>query len=308
MAGGGSRTPRWLAWATLLLLALLCGLSFWSQWYDAQRMPTPEVIARGNAALLKEFAPGDAIRVRPQWFDGPIVGVGPKPILYGLDLDPYDRHRFKRLWLLSSWDHAEEAAIDRGAWLGGGTRTRFDEGHYRVEVGTIQQPETVHWDGYTTIRDAVVQKLPPKGAPVRCDRWDANAWQCGRTDPYLFVGPAFREMDDSFRECIAANGLPGQTAWSIRWPSVTMGKKLRFKAGNTYYAHRLPRGSEVAIEAMIDGKRVFATTYPPHQLGYPETVIPTPTWAGKQADVEFRISAKDHLDRFFCFRPQTVSE
>jgi hypothetical protein len=87
-----------------------------------------------------------------------------------------------------------------------------------------------------------------------------------------------------------------------------MGKKLRFKAGNTYYAHRLPRGSEVAIEAMIDGKRVFATSFPPHQLGYPETVIPTPTWAGKQADVEFRVSAKDHLDRFFCFRPQTVSE
>jgi len=308
MVAAGRRTPRLLAFAAILLLAGLTAFSFWSQWYDAQRMPKPKVIARGNASLLKEFAPGDAIRVRPQWFDGPIVGVGPKPILYGLDLDPYDRHRFKRLWLLSSWDHADEAATDRAAWLPGGTKTRVDEGHYRVEVGTIRQTETVHWDGYTAIRDAVVQKLPTKGAPVRCDRWEANAWQCGRTDPYLFVGPGFREMDDSFRECIAANALPGQAAWSVRWPAVTMGKTLRFKAGNTYYAHRLPRGSEVELEALIDGKRVFTTKFAPHQFGYPETIIPTPAWVGKRADVEFRVRAKDHLDRFFCFRPQTVSE
>lgn len=308
MTVAAGRASRRFALGVIALLALLTGFSFWSQWYDAQRMPGPEVIAAGNAILLKEFAQGDAIRVRPQWFDGPIVGVGPKPILYGLDLDPYDRHRFKRLWLLSSWDHADEAALDRSAWLSNGTRTRFDAGHYRVEVGTVVQSEQVLWDGYTAIRNAAVQRLPLKGNPVRCDRWDANAWQCGRTDPYLFVGPAFREMDDSFRECIAANALPGNAAWSVRWSDVPMGTHLRFKAGNTYYAHRLPRGSEVEFEAIINGKTVFTTRFEPHRFGYPETVLPTPNWNGKRAEVEFRVRAKDHLDRFFCFRPQTISE
>ena len=39
MAGGGSRTPRWLAWAALLLLAVLQSVSGFSDtWHEERRL------------------------------------------------------------------------------------------------------------------------------------------------------------------------------------------------------------------------------------------------------------------------------
>ena len=52
MDAAGRRTPRLLAIAAILLLAGLTAFSFWSQWYDAQRMPTPAV----NRALQDAVA------------------------------------------------------------------------------------------------------------------------------------------------------------------------------------------------------------------------------------------------------------
>jgi hypothetical protein len=293
-----------VAAAALLVVATLLSLGL--QWHDAHRMPEHDVVVAANQAISGEVGDRDAVRVAPGWFDTARIGFDTRHLMLGTDLDEYDRHRFDRLWLLSSASHAAVAARDRAAWLRE-TEVRFEQSGYRIEVGRVTQTDTVLWDGLEQIRQARVERQPlQKGAPVACSRWDANAWQCGRVDPYLFVGPVFREMDESFRECVSANALPRGQRWSVLWSQVPLGSKLRFKAGNTYLAHRSPRGSVVHLSVLLNGIEVAKRDFMPHELGYPETVVDTAALRGGIGDIEFRVWAEDHFDRFFCFRPQTL--
>ena len=297
---------RWSA-AALLVLAAVTGFSFWAQWHDAHRMPPKALVRAANAQAAAQWQPGDAVRPRPVWFDDALLGWDRKPILYGMNLDPYDRHLYKRLWLVYATSHASEAAVDRAEWMAD-SQVVFDDPGYRIEVGTVRQAERVWWDGYTEVEHAEVAQEDPKLIKrTPCSNWNRNRWSCGATDPFIFVGPVVREMDDTFRSCVAANPPPGKKAWSIHWAGVPMGRSFRIKAGITYFAHRMPRGSAVQMEVKLNGQIRLKRRFEPHEVAYPEFVISTVSEAGSEGDVEVRVWADDSMDRFFCFRPQTLS-
>jgi hypothetical protein len=83
-------------------------------------------------------------------------------------------------------------------------------------------------------------------------------------------------------------------------------QQLRLRAGNTLWALRHFRGSNVHMEARINGHLVARHVFEPDDFGFPEFQTTLPP---VQLPAEFAVEiwADDPLDRFFCFRPQLLT-
>lgn len=298
-----SPAARVLGLAFLLALGGLALFSLRAQQADADRVPAREVAAAANAIVTPAFAAGDAIRVLPLWWEDGRVGLDGLPILMQEPLDEWDRHRFTRMWLVYPDAYASQASVER-AWLSD-VETLFASGGLNVERGSVVQERPVLWDAFTAVQDATVTRRGADDAVRECERWDGRAWYCGGHDEFLFVGRVIREMDDQYRECVSANPLPDRDAWSIEFANVPAGDSLDVRAGIALASARLPRGSETFFKVFVDDELVFERAFAKEELGYPEVRIPTPPDV-ETVTLRFEVSAVDHLDRFFCFRAQTV--
>jgi hypothetical protein len=298
-----SLAARLLGLAFLVALVALAIFSLGAQRADAGRVPGRDVAVTANAFITADFAAGDAVRVLPLWWEDGRVGLDGLPVLMQDPLDEWDRHRFSRMWLVYPDAYAGRAEVER-AWLSD-VETIFAGGGLTVERGTIVPGRPVLWDAFTAAQDAAVSRRNASDEERECTTWDGRAWYCGGHDEFIFVGRVIREMDDQYRECVSANPPPDRDTWEIEFSDVPAGEALDVRAGIALASARLPRGSEVLFKVFVDDELVFERAIAKEELGYPETRIPTPPDA-ETVTLRFEVSAADHLDRFFCFRAQTV--
>ena len=301
---GSPRPGRWVALLFVLATCAMCGWGVWVVRWDANRMPSAEVFAAAAATIEQGWQDGDVIRTLPLWDDNQRVGLDARPFLMSDTPDEYDRHLYRRLWL--AWPDTHAAAADSALqWMTNMT-TAYEAGGYRVVVGDLMQTHQVLFDGFEQLDQARVSQARMDGEPMECDVWSDARWQCGRRDEFIYVGQTIREMDDTFRRCITANPPPEQRTWVIEWEEVPVDGQLRVRAGNTLWAFRHERGSGVLFRVLVNEVEVVNHTFGPRDVGYPEFVVELDGLNTEHATVRVEVSATDHMDRFFCFRPQVV--
>jgi hypothetical protein len=301
---GREGSARWLS---LVFVIATCSLCVWGLWvvrWDAGRMPPASVFAASAATIEQGWQDGDVIRTLPLWDDNQRVGLAAHPFLMSVLPDEYDRHLYRRLWL--AWPHTHAAAAESAlSWMSNPT-TAFEESGYRLVRGDIVQTHHVLFDGFEQLGEARVSQARMDGEPMECDVWSDARWQCGRRDEFIYVGQTMREMDDTFRRCITANPPPDQMTWVVEWDNVPVDGQLRVRAGSTLWAFRHERGSGVLFRVLVNEVEVVNHTFEPRALGYPEFVVELDGLNTDKASVRVEVSATDHMDRFFCFRPQVV--
>ena len=294
--------PVAAAFALLLLVVAAAGDLAVQAW-DAGRMPPPEVVRAANRVIADGFVEGDVVRVRPLWFADGRLGLDTLPILAGDELDEYERHRYRRMWLAYPLSHANEVDADRD-WLAD-AEVVFDRGGYRVELGTTTTVPPVVWDGFDAIEQAAVSRRNPDGVERDCSRWTRGAWHCGFYNEFIYVGPSIREMgDEEPHACIMANPPENGDTWMIRWDDVPTAPRFRMRAGHTFMAVRSGRGAPVDIAVFVDDEEAVRDRFELDDQRWAEVSFALPT--RETVDLRVEIHADDHFDRFFCFRPQVV--
>ncbi len=292
--------------------ALLTGLVALTAWgvevvrWDASRMPDPVIQAAGAQVIREGWQEGDVIRSLPLWNDNQRQGLDGLPFLLSTEMDVYDLHRYERIWFVWPDSHADEAQAELATvpgveqvWQGGG---------YHVSRAPVPPGPDVLFDGWVSLQDAVVTQTVMAGDPIACEIWEDERWQCGRRDDFIYVGRVTREMDDTFRHCIMANPPPEQRTWSIMWEDVPLNGTLRVRAGNTLWAFRHDRGSSVLFRVLVNDVEAVRATFEPRVIGYPEFTAELDQVGADRGTVRVEVSATDHMDRFFCFRPQIVAD
>jgi hypothetical protein len=303
---GPAGPGRWLARLFLVVTCVLCAWGIWVVRWDSNRMPSQEVFSLAAARIQQGWQDGDVIRTLPLWNDNQRVGLDGHPFLLSTEPDEYDRHLYRRMWLAWPRSHSGDAQADLAmTWLPGFT-TVSEEGGYRVVLGDIVQTHEVLFDGYEQLAEARVSQARMDGEPQACEIWDDARWQCGRRDDFIYVGQTIREIDDTFRRCITANPPPDQKTWVVEWDDVPLEGQLRVRAGITLWAFRHERGSGVLFRVLVDGVEVVSRTFEPREIGYPEFVVELDGLSAERSTIRVEVSATDHMDRFFCFRPQVV--
>lgn len=301
---GSGGAARWLVLLFVTVACLLCAWGLWLVRWDAGRMPPSAAFAASAATIERGWQDGDVIRTLPLWDDNQRVGLAAYPFLMSGLPDEYDRHLYRRLWL--GWPQTHAAAAESAlSWMSDVT-TAYEEGGYRLVQGDIVQTHDVLFDGLEQLSEARVSKARMDGEPTACEVWSDARWQCGRRDEFIYVGQTIREMDDTFRRCITANPPPDQMTWVVEWDEVPVDGQLRVRAGSTLWAFRHERGSGVLFRVLVNEVEVVNHTFEPRALGYPEFVVELDGLNTEYATVRVEVSATDHMDRFFCFRPQVV--
>ncbi len=289
---------------------------FSSVWRDSRRMPSDAAAyMRIGAAVSARAAPGDVLRHTPVWDDSARMGASELEWSLTSEFDDYDRALFRRVFLIWT-DTYQEAGVAELGTLDDVEEIASDSG---VHAALGQIPPAgkapILLDGYRDLDRAEVYRVSPGSddeartdVSTPCTQWlDDNEWHCGRRDDFVHVGRVEREMDDQVRRCIYANPPGGSTRWSVRWPAVDGAVQLRLRAGNTLWAQRHHRGSDVHLRALINDEQVAVMSFRPDEPGYPETIIDL-SEAQASAELRVEIWADDPLDRFFCFRPQLLGE
>ncbi len=298
------RAARALSIAAFVALIAVAAWTTAVHLRDRVRMPDAAELADAAEVIRSGFRQGDFIRHQPLWFTDARIGLDGLPFLMSRRLDEYDRHRFSRMWLLSSRSHDREAAADR-VWMSN-IEEVFSSRRLRVEVGDVVQTAPVYWDGFTDFGAATVYRQNAAGSSRVCDRVIDGTTHCERYNEWIHVGPAVREVDDEPRHCIVANAPPDGDSWRIVWDDVELHDTMRFRAGNAFRAQRSDRGAPVHFSVHFGDEEVFSREWPIDELGFPEFVIDTSSRRGTRTSLEFRVHSRDHFDRFFCFRPQIV--
>lgn len=270
-------------------------------------MPPQEVVRQTNRLVAEALEPGDVVRNLPMWFDDARMELGSADIFVGYDIDPWDVHRYARMWVLVATAYADADQTKVALSLLENWEVVYEADRYRVMRGALRQPETVHWDALTDVANARVSRQRPDGDDTACTVWHRNGWHCGRPNEWVFVGPVLREMDNEYRNCVSAMPPEGGDAFEIVWDAVPLGQTLRLRAGNSLWGVRMPRGAAVHFQAWLDDEPLADQVFPIDQEGYPRFDLPTGDRAGQTGRLRVRLRADDNRDRYFCFRAQAVS-
>lgn len=287
-------------------LVALLATAAWSitvQQADARRLPSPAATAAAVAFVAADLQPGDAVRAAPVWFDSARVGLPAAHHLIARELDPWDRFRFERLWLVAVDGREREIEAAR-AWAPT-LETVFAGDGVAVLRGAVAQTESVAWDAWVDFESARIEQVAPDGTATPCSTARGRERHCGRIDPWIYVAQSTREVDDRYRDCIEVNVAPDARVWRLGWTDLPRDGILRVRAGNTLLATRSDRGAPVHMRVRIDGDVVFESQTPIHDNQYPEWAAPVPE-GDAPMNLEFEFEAADHFDRFFCFRAQII--
>jgi hypothetical protein len=296
---------RSIARVTLAVVPLVALFALWAQCGDHSRMPPLEEVERLNSLVRDGWRPGDAVRVEPIWFDAARVGLPEANFLLGYEPDAWDRHLVKRLWLLVAGT-GSESGIDRWRpWLDD-VQTIAIGDRYTVLRSSVSNVEQIEWDALHAIPTARVAQRDENGTVQECTtRRGVNVY-CGQPNPWVFIGPVIREMDDTYRYCVSASVPERGRTWIIEWDDIPRSQILRLRAGNSQWAARMPRGSAVTVRTWIDDTPWFERTWAIDEVGYPEF-----THALSPSDdpvrLRLELQADDHTDRYFCFRAQSLA-
>lgn len=291
--------------ALLAVFVLLSAFSLWSQWSDANRMPSADEVTTINDVVLAEFAEGDAVRVLPNWFKDARVGLDDIRLIQTESLlNNLDFAHVNRLYVSYATAYKQDAD-DAVSYLTDVENLRSTKRMALVR-GTVALPFSVTWDAVNSIRAADVARIGADGARFPCTRWVKDAWHCDQFNEWLHVGVRNREIDDTPRTCIVANPREFPEKWSVRWTEVPLGDRLRIRYGYTMWALRASRGSDLDFRVFINGEEVHQHTLEIDDFGYAYIEIPIAADAPPLGEIEVQNVAEDHFDRFFCFRLQTV--
>lgn len=301
------RVPALLTLITCTAIAALAVWAVFVQVRDAKRMAEPEAIAEVHAAIAEQIRSDDLVRVLPLWFHSGRQGLVEAALLQSDDLDAWELDLASRLWLLWSRSH-EDAALAEAAALHDFDIVAQNE-RFAAGVGSIPREREVHWDATSTFWDAEVFRVTARGSRQRsCSHRMRGQLHCGGYNRWTYASPGYRETDDTIRRCIRVNAFPDGDAWLFRWESVELGERVELQFGNSFEAVRNERGAPVQTELRVDGQVVLSEETPIDAIGFPVVSHDTSERAGERAQIEIRVRADNHLDRFFCLRARTVSE
>jgi hypothetical protein len=101
------------------------------------------------------------------------------------------------------------------------------------------------------------------------------------------------------RRCIWAHPLDKKTL-TLRYTGVPLGKTLRGYATLPWWLEREKKGAPVDLEVAIDETVIGRYRHEDGQ-GFRRFEMPTGAFAGKNANVELRVSTRRARDRQFCF-------
>lgn len=311
---GSTRLYTWIAGSLAFVTLGLTLLGFVSVIQDSARLPIGDPAWHAAASYVREHAgERDAVRVVPDWSDASRMGLDQQSFSLTTRFDDFDRALFDRVWWIGAdaWRSQTAAELDRFP----GAQRVWSESGVSVDVADVpNQGWRVVLDGYRDLAEARVSRVPihstldrPTAPVTECTLWlDGRSWHCGRRDAFVYVGRVTRELDDELRRAVYANPPGDGQRWRIAWEVSEPVQQLRLRAGNTLWALRHFRGSNVHMEARINGHLVARHVFEPDDFGFPEFQTTLPP---VQLPAEFAVEiwADDPLDRFFCFRPQLLT-
>jgi hypothetical protein len=280
----------------LLPLAALVGLSlacagFWLVLPPAR--PAPEDTARAAAAVRAEWAPGDAIAVRPWWAQRAREHLGELPWVLSRDLEAEDLSRFSRLWVLAQPGHHGRL------WRDGRNALEAERafGPLRLARYRLPPPEEVLFDFRARLQDARVS-MRTRGGERPCAPWLQDRWVCSPAD-WNFVGRMIVELGADPREVIWTH--PSEEGpISIAYEGVPHGRALLVHTGFTPPAARALDGGPVGLEVEVDGQ-VLGRIEQENQTGFFPTRIDLTRLPDRPHRVTFRVSAPRAGMRHFCW-------
>ncbi len=162
---------------------------------------------------------------------------------------------------------------------------------------------------HTLLRKATVSIEKPKGKPTSCTSWRNNprepGWACAK-HPRI-IGAAEYELDDQPRTCILAHPpkSPSDTL-VITFPKIKTEldhATLRVRAGIDLRGARLAKHNDDLTLEILQGDQSLAThTYKAQESTWDHLDIPLKTIANHTIEpLTFRVSAKSHDHKLFCF-------
>lgn len=300
------RIPALLTLITCTAIAALAVWAVFVQVSDAKRMAEVESIAEVHAAIAEQIESDDLVRVLPLWFYSGRQGLHGATFLQSDDLDPWELDLSSRLWLLWSRSHEDEALAEAATLRDFEIVAQNEQ--FTAGVGAIPHERQVHWDATSSFWDAEVFRVTARGSRHRsCSHRVRGQLHCGGYNRWTYASPGYRETDDTIRRCIRVNAFPDGDAWLFRWDNVELGEHIELQFGNSFEAVRNERGAPVQTELRVDGQVVLSEETPIDAVGFPLVRHDTSARASERAQIELRVRADNHLDRFFCLRARTVS-
>ncbi len=296
-----------LAWALLPLLGVVeLGGQIWVE-HRAPRMDEYGVLVEPVRASKRD---GDLIVVSPRWAE-PLVrrvlGDGMMPMA---DIARSDVSRYAR---------AIEISIlgERSVELAGfSERESRDVGRFRIRVLENPKPERVVYDFVDHVRPPTVSVTGTE-PPVGCNfstRAEILAGGLGGhptfpAERFLCPGGEFFNVgttviaDEKFlpRRCIWSHPFEhGQIV--TRFSDVPLGDQIVGHTGMYWIIERNLAGAPIELEVRVDGDVVGKVTHLDGD-GWSRFELPLGAHAGAaSADVEFRVSSSNYVDRHFCFQ------
>ncbi len=312
----GESLARALAGAAVLVALGLGLATFAGERADVARVPTAEAVAQAVATVRRGYEPGDMVRVLPPWDESlwwPLTreaspserAQGAPPVAFdalwrGPRLDPLDALRFRRAWVIATFDHAPTLP----PWLA----------PEPAELGPVQVAPHVQLARYalapldvrgrlTDDFDALrVARVPPGGRPKPCPRRGAE-YRCG-DKPWMNPRLRTRDVYDRDVRWLYAVPGPGTTALHVRWKAPA-GEAVVVRAGFTLLGIRRPKGAATTVETWLDGAQADTFVLAPHRYQLYRRIIPA---GGRAHEVEFRIHTTDHAFRHLMLQADVLGE
>ena len=296
-----------MAERSLAVAGLLLGLGslvvLAAQALQWSAVPEDDDWAAAARSVRSQWEDTDAFMVEPYWESTPRVYMGNAQYIPTRDIDWHDVALHPRVWVISVADRLDRATARMpSGWQPTGAAQRFGS---VVAQKFVRNADATRWDVLSALPDARVERRYGDRV-VKCDRWRPGVmprWDCPKPDRWLYVGEALEPVSNEMHRCLWAMPVDGQGQLAVAFEGVPAGR-LVGRMGQTLPAVRSQRGQAVKFAVEGGGKTLFSHVLGINDEGYlPWTVAEFP--GGR---LEFQVSSKNQLDRFFCFTARIVPE
>lgn len=266
---------------------------------------TPTDWADAAAWTMERLGEGDRVLVAPSWRDDALLPLKPvgAQVLRMHAPHAEDLYQFDNLLLIAERDRFEEV-VARLPIIANVAE--------RLELATVTaarlelEDDVFTWELYDELADLSVTRVRGDEVEV-CERWDARRqrWDCGRVDRWIYVGQAYRELDDEPRRCVWAHPLDGGRTLRLQ-TRVPAARTLRIRDSFDLRGSRLATGADVRLRAYVDEQLVVDHHVPGNDQRWTAHDIDI-SGATDGVDLQIDIDLFGAVrDRFFCINAWTM--
>jgi len=299
-----TESPRgqrsWLKyWA--LSIPILGVVELAAHFYFSHRAPTKAQWDDVRSFVASWYKPGEPVVIAPQWAEPMARWSFGDALMPTRDVARPD---------MSSYREALEVATlgSRSPELAGWKVVReAKRGSFTVREVSNPTPSNVTYDFVDHINpESAEVHLAQGSSPANCSftttaavesgglggnpTYPASRFTCPGQPSHVFVGVTIVE-DEQFRprRCIWSHPPPAGTDLVTRFKDVPLGTEVRGHTGMRWLITRDGMGTPVTIRVAVGGE-VIGQVVHENDGQWKSFALPLGTWAGRRADVEFRVS------------------